>query len=169
MMSRNQSIFERVRSRSTSSGRSSSRLAVRSSLRGNRGSSDQLRAAPSTSHSRRNCPSLPAVMISSPSAHGSGSYGNRLGWLLPIRKGTTPPATNALVWFTSPDSAEDEQVDLDVLALAGRVAVVERGEHADGGVQPGHDVEQRDAGPVGLAVGSPVRLMKPEIACTIRS
>ena len=59
-------------SRSTSSGRSSSRLAVRSSLRANRGSSASS-GTPSTSTSLRNWPLLPAVMISSPSAHGSGS------------------------------------------------------------------------------------------------
>jgi hypothetical protein len=39
------------------------------SCRGSSASSD----TPSTSTSRRNCPLLPAVMISSPSAHGSGS------------------------------------------------------------------------------------------------
>ena len=62
----------RVASRSTSSGRSSSRLAVRSSLRAKRGSSASS-GTPSTSTSLRNWPLLPAVMISSPSAHGSGS------------------------------------------------------------------------------------------------
>ena len=47
-----------------------------------------------------------------------------------------------------------QQVDLDVLARPGLVPVVQRGEDADRGVQPGHDVEERDAGPVGLAVGA---------------
>ena len=41
-----------------------------------------------------------------------------------------------------------EQVDLDVLAAAGLVPLVQRGQHADGGVQPGHHVEHRDARPV---------------------
>jgi hypothetical protein len=67
---------------------------------------------------------------------------------LPIRNGTTPPATYALVWLTSP-----EQVDLDVLPLPGLVAAVERGEDADRRVQAGHDVEDGDARPVRLAVG----------------
>ena len=75
-----------------SSGRSSARLAVRPSLVANRGSSASS-GAPITSHSRRNCASLPAVTISSLSAAGSGSYGVRLGWELPIRNGTTPPVT----------------------------------------------------------------------------
>ena len=154
MISRNQSIFGRVRSRSTSSGRSWSRLAVRSSLRAKRGSSGSS-GRPSTSHSRRNCPSLPAVTISSPSAQGSGSYGNRLGWLLPIRNGTTPPATNADCLVHQPGQGRGQQVHLDVLAETGLVAVVQRGEHADGRVQTGHDVEERDTGPVRLAVGLP--------------
>ena len=55
-----------------SSGRSSSRLAVRPSLVANRGSSASS-GAPITSHSRRNWASLPAVTISSLSAVGSGS------------------------------------------------------------------------------------------------
>ena len=38
-----------------------------------------------------------------------------------------------------------EQRQVDVLALAGAVAVRERGQHADGGVQAGEDVGQRDA------------------------
>ena len=99
-------VLPRVLSRSTSSGRSTSRLPVRSWLRANRGSRASS-GTPSTSHSLRNWPSLPAVMISSPSAQGSGSYGNRLGWAFPIRNGTTPPATTALDWFTRPDSADD--------------------------------------------------------------
>ena len=70
--SRNHSILGRVRSRSTSSGRSCSRLAVRSSLRANRGSSGRS-GRPSTWASLRNWMSLPAVMISSPSEQGSGS------------------------------------------------------------------------------------------------
>ncbi len=40
-----------------------------------------------------------------------------------------------------------EQVGLDVLALAGQVAVVQRGQDADRRVQPGEHVEHRDAGP----------------------
>ena len=107
--SRNHSSAVRVRSRSTSSGRRSSRLAVRSWLRRNRGSSTSS-GTPSTSHSLRNWPSLPAVTISSPSAVGSASYGNRLGCALPIRVGVAPAATTAPEWLTSPDSAEESRL-----------------------------------------------------------
>ena len=89
--SRNHSAAGRSLSRSTSSGRSSSRLAVRSPVFANRGSSASS-GAPSTSHSLRNWTSLPAVTMRSPAPVGSGSYGNRLGWELPMRNGTTPPA-----------------------------------------------------------------------------
>ena len=40
-----------------------------------------------------------------------------------------------------------------MLPAPGLVPLVERGQHADGGVQPGHDVEHRDAGAERLAVG----------------
>jgi hypothetical protein len=60
------------RERSTSSGRSSSRLAVRSALRANRGSSGTC-GMPSTSHSLRNCRSFAAATMRSRSAVGSGS------------------------------------------------------------------------------------------------
>ncbi len=66
--------------------------------------------APISWHSRANWVSLPAVTMSSPSPVGRGSYGNRLGCALPIRYGTTPPVTQALVWFTIPDSAEDSRL-----------------------------------------------------------
>ena len=51
-----------------------------------------------------------------------------------------------------PGQRGGEQVDLDVLALAGGVAVPQRGEDADHGVVAGHHVEHRDAGPVRRAV-----------------
>ena len=38
-----------------------------------------------------------------------------------------------------------QQADLDVLPAAGGVPVVQRGQDPDGGVQPGHHVEHRDA------------------------
>ena len=74
---------------------------------------------PSTAARRRNWPSLPAITISSPSPVGSGSYGNRDRCALPIRCGTTPPATYAEVWLTSADSAVDSRLVSIVLALAG--------------------------------------------------
>ena len=46
-----------------------------------------------------------------------------------------------------------QQVHLDVLPDAGLAPHVQRRQHADRGVQPGHHVEDRDAGAVGLAVG----------------
>jgi hypothetical protein len=68
-----------------------------------------------------------------------------------------------------PGQRRGQQVDLDVLAAPGGVAVAQRGQDADHGVVAGHHVEHRDAGAVGRAVGSPVRLISPEIACTMRS
>ena len=56
-----------------------------------------------------------------------------------------------------------------MLAPTGLVALVQRGEQPDGGVQAGHDVEDRDAGAVRLAVGGSARLIRPEIAWTMRS
>ena len=76
--SRNHSSLVRLVRRSVRIGLSSSRFAVRSWLRPKRGSlgrSDK----PRTSHNFLNCPSFPAMMMSSPSDVGSGSYGNRLG------------------------------------------------------------------------------------------
>jgi len=72
MIASNHSMAVRVLSRSTSSGRSSSRLTVRSSLRANRGSSASS-GTPSTSTSLRNWALLPAVMIRSWSLQGIGS------------------------------------------------------------------------------------------------
>ena len=71
---------------------------------------------------------------------------------LPIRCGTVPPATYALRLVDQPGQRRGQQVDLDVLAAAGLVPRVEGGEDADGGVQPGHHVEDRDAGAVRRAV-----------------
>ena len=56
-----------------------------------------------------------------------------------------------------------------MLAAARLVALVQRGQDADQPVQAGHDVEHRDAGPERGPVGSPVRLISPETAWTIRS
>ena len=109
------------------------------------------------------------MTISSPSAQGSGSYGNRLGWLLPIRNGTTPPATNALVWFTSPDSAEDSRftsmcwprpVSWRWLSAA-RTPIV--------ACSPAMTSKSATPARYGSPSVSPVRLMNPEIACTMRS
>ena len=160
MIASNHSIAVRSLSRSTSSGRSSSRWAVRSSLRAKRGSSASS-GAPSTSTSRRNWVSLPAVTIRSPSAHGSGSYGNRLGWLLPIRNGTTPPATYALDWLTMPDSADDIRLTSTCWPRPVSSRVVQGGEHADRRVQSGHHVEDRDAGAVGRPVGAAGQAHQP--------
>ena len=52
-----------------------------------------------------------------------------------------------------PGQRRRQQADLDVLALAGGVAVAQGGQDADDRVLAGHDVEDRDAGPEGLAVG----------------
>ena len=51
-----------------------------------------------------------------------------------------------------PGQRGGQQVDLDVLAATGLVAAVDCGEHPDRGVQTGHHVEDRDAGPEGLPV-----------------
>ncbi len=53
-----------------------------------------------------------------------------------------------------PRQGGGEQVDLDVLAATALLAGVQRGEDADRGVQPGHHVEDRDAGAEGLGVGA---------------
>ena len=90
--SRNHCAALRRARQAASSGRSSSRFAVRSPVRAKRASSARS-GTPSTAHSLRNCASLPAVTIRSPSPVGSGSYGNRLGWEFPIRNGVSPPAT----------------------------------------------------------------------------
>ena len=76
-----------------------------------------------------------------------------LGWALPIRPGTTPASVYAEAWLTSAASSADEQVDLDPLALAGGVAVAQRGQDPDRGEQPGQHVDQRHAHLLGLAVG----------------
>ena len=113
--------------------------------------------------------SLPAVMISSPSEHGSGSYGNRLGWLLPIRNGTTPPATKAPVWFTRPDMADASRListcwprPVSCLWLsAARIPMV--------ACRP--EITSNTATPAryGSPSGSPVTLISPEVAWTMRS
>ena len=77
-------------------------------------------ATPSTSQSLRNWPSLPAVMISSSSAVGSASYGNRLGCELPIRVGVTPAGDHRAGVVDQPGQRRGHQVDLDVLPAAGR-------------------------------------------------
>ena len=72
MSTSNHSPAERAASFSASSGLSLSLLAVRPGFVANMGSSGSS-GAPITSHSFRNCASLPAVTISSPSPVGSGS------------------------------------------------------------------------------------------------
>ena len=62
-----------------------------------------------------------------------------------------------------------EQVDLDPLALAGRLAVAQGGEDADRGEEPGENVDQGDADLLRLALGLPVMLISPPSACTSRS
>ena len=62
-----------------------------------------------------------------------------------------------------------QQVDLDPLALARRVAVAQRGEDAGRREQAGEDVDERDADLLRLAVGLPVMLISPPSACTSRS
>ncbi len=51
-----------------------------------------------------------------------------------------------------PGQRGGQQVDLHVLPDPGAVTVVQRGQHADGGLHPGHHVEHRDARPVGRPV-----------------
>ena len=76
-----------------------------------------------------------------------------LGWAFPIRCGTTPAAVYAEPWLTSAASSEASRSDLDQLAVAGAVAVAQRGEDADGGEQPRQDVDQCDADLLRLAAG----------------
>ena len=158
----------RPASAATSSGRSSARLAVRSWFRRNRGSATSS-STPSTLHSRANWPSLPAMTISSPSAVGSGSYGKRLGCALPMRCGTAPPATYALVWLTSPESAADMRStstrwprpvrsrSRSAARIPMAVCIPDMTSKTD--------IPARYGGPS----GSPVRLIRPDIACTMRS
>jgi hypothetical protein len=91
-MRSNHSSAPRVDSALIRIGRSSSRFVVRSALRAKRGSSASS-GRPSTWQSLRNCPSLAAATMRSLSAVGNGSYGTTLGCALPMRCGTTPPAT----------------------------------------------------------------------------
>ena len=76
-----------------------------------------------------------------------------LGCALPIRPGTTPAIVNAEPWLTSAGQQRREQVDLDALALAGGVAMAQRGEDPDRREQPGEHVDERDADLLRLAVG----------------
>ncbi len=147
----NHSCALRSASRASSSGRSSARCALRSGIEPNRGSSSSS-GAPIAMASRRNWWSLAAMMISSPSPVGSGSYGNRLRWALPSRFGTTPPVSTAEVWLTSPDSAAESRLVSHQLSLPGALPVLQRGQHGHRGVQPGDHVEDRDTGPVRRAV-----------------
>ena len=101
----NRSSADHCRSRSTSSGCSSSRWSVRSALRRKRGSSASS-STPSTPQSARNWRSLAAAITTSRSPVGIVWYGYTLGWALPMRCGTTPAAVKAPVWFTRPDSAD---------------------------------------------------------------
>ena len=79
---------------------------------------------------------------------GTGS-----GASCPCGYGVTPAATTALAWLTSPDSAEDSRLTSTCCPSPVAVAVAQRGEHADRGVQPGHHVEDRDARAVRRSVG----------------
>ena len=108
-------------------------------------------------------------MISSPSEHGSGSYGNRLGWLLPIRNGTTPPATYALVWLTSPDSAEDSRLTSTCWPRPVSCRVFSAARMPIVACSPAITSKTEMPARYGSPSGSPVRLIRPEIACTIRS
>ena len=130
---------------------------------------DQLGQVRAPRRACANWPSLPAVMIRSPSAQGSGSYGNRLGWLLPIRYGTVPPATYALEWLTRPDRAEESRltstcwprpVSCRWCSAASTPMVA-----CSPAITSNTEIPARYAGPS----GSPVRLISPEMACTIRS
>src|SRR5215203_1569881 len=143
-------------------------IAVGSSLWANRGSSTRSRS-PSTSHNRRNWPSLPAVMIKSPSAQGSGSYGNRLGWLFPIRKGTTPPATTALEWLTKPDSAEESRFTSTCCPRPVSSRLWRAASTPMAACRPAITSKTEMPARYGGPSESPVRLIRPDIAWTIRS
>ena len=165
----NHSTAVRVASRSTSNGRSSPRFAVRSALRAKRGSS-ATSAMPSTSQRRRNWPSLPAVTIRSSSAVGNGSYGNTLGCALPIRYGTVAARDPRRAVVDQPGQRRGQQVHLDVLALAGRGrgGAARPGSRSSRGCPPSRRTPRCPAR-YGGPSGSPVRLISPEIAWTIRS
>ena len=75
-----------------------------------------------------------------------------LGWALPIRCGHDAGERERRALVDERGQQRGEQVDLDALALAGRVAVAQRGEDPDGGEQPGEHVDQRDADLLGLAL-----------------
>jgi len=88
---------------------------------------------------------------------------------LPIRKGTVPPATYALDWFTSPESAEDSRLtstcwpcpDFSRARSAARIPMV--------AWRPAITSKTEMPARYGGPSGSPVRLISPEIACTMRS
>ena len=62
-----------------------------------------------------------------------------------------------------------DQRGVDVAALAGALALRQRGEDADHRIDAGEDVGHRHAGRVGSPSAVPVRLMKPPMPCAIRS
>ena len=64
-------------------------------------------------------------------------------------------------WLTSPDSAEDIRLTSTCCPRPVRLAGVQRGQHPDQRVHPGHHVEDRDAGPVRLAAGRPGQAHQP--------
>ena len=108
------------RSRSTSSGRSSSRLAVRSSLRANRGSSASS-GTPSTSHELAEL----AVVAGGDDQVAVGGRQRLVGEQ--ARVGVAHPEGHDAAGdvgaglVDQPGQRRGEQVDLDVLARAGRV------------------------------------------------
>ena len=88
---------------------------------------------------------------------------------MPIRNGTTPPVTQALVWLTIPDSADDSRLastccPAPVAARSYRAATMPNAVCSPA-ITSKTEIPARNGGPP----GSPVRLISPDMACTIRS
>ena len=100
---------------------------------------------------------------------GSGSYGNTLGCALPIRYGTTPAVAYAELWLTSPDSADDSRLTSTrwPSPVASRCRSAARMPITAWlpAITSNTEMPARYGGPS----GSPVRLISPDAACTIRS
>jgi hypothetical protein len=108
-------------------------------------------------------------MISSPSPVGIGSYGYRLRWALPIRWGTTPPATYAEVWFTSADNADESRFvsircPMPVRARWCSAATIPSAECRPV-ITSNTEMPDRNGGPS----GDPVKLISPDTPCTNKS